>query len=81
MLNTAHILQIKFNSMVNYDWELRYYRGCLIAVSSKCIAYALRGTDNNNYSFQTRSSANEYMMYVVCIKTIIILLLFIYIFV
>jgi len=29
--------------MVNYDWELRYYRGCLIAVSSKCIAYALRG--------------------------------------
>lgn len=30
--------------MVNYDWELRYYRGCLIAVSSKCIAYALRGT-------------------------------------
>ena len=37
------ILQIKFNSMVNYDWELKYYRGCLIAVSSKCIAYALRG--------------------------------------
>ena len=36
-------LQIKFNSMVNYDWELKYYRGCLIAVSSKCIAYALRG--------------------------------------
>ncbi|XP_078367719.1 enhancer of mRNA-decapping protein 4-like isoform X2 [Oculina patagonica] len=35
--------KIKFNSMVNYDWELRYYRGCLIAVSSKCIAYALRG--------------------------------------
>ena len=29
--------------MVNYDWELKYYRGCLIAVSSKCIAYALRG--------------------------------------
>lgn len=40
------VLQIKFNSMVNYDWELRYYRGCLIAVSSKCIAYALRGTEN-----------------------------------
>ena len=38
------ILQIKFNSMVNYDWELKYYRGCLIAVSSKCIAYALRGS-------------------------------------
>ena len=37
------VLQIKFNSMVNYDWELKYYRGCLIAVSSKCIAYALRG--------------------------------------
>lgn len=35
--------KIKFNSMVNYDWELKYYRGCLIAVSSKCIAYALRG--------------------------------------
>ena len=37
-------LQIKFNSMVNYEWELKYYRGCLIAVSSKCIAYALKGT-------------------------------------
>ena len=35
--------QIKFNSMVNYDWELKYYRGCLLAVSSKYIAYALRG--------------------------------------
>ena len=33
--------------MVNYDWELRYYRGCLIAVSSKCIAYALRGTETS----------------------------------
>ena len=30
--------------MVNYEWELKYYRGCLIAVSSKCIAYALKGT-------------------------------------
>lgn len=29
--------------MVNYDWELRYYRGCLIVVSSKCIVYVLRG--------------------------------------
>lgn len=37
-------MQIKFNSMVNYEWELKYYRGCLIAVSSKCIAYALKGT-------------------------------------
>ncbi|KAL9975230.1 hypothetical protein ACROYT_G012364 [Oculina patagonica] len=34
--------KIKFNSMANYVWELRYYRGCLIAVSSKSIAYALR---------------------------------------
>ena len=33
--------------MVNYDWELRYYRGCLIAVSSKCIAYALRGNKSS----------------------------------
>ena len=33
--------------MVNYDWELRYYRGCLIAVSSKCIAYALRGNNTS----------------------------------
>ena len=30
--------------MVNYEWELKYYRGALIAVSSKCIAYALKGT-------------------------------------
>ncbi|XP_048577048.1 enhancer of mRNA-decapping protein 4 isoform X2 [Nematostella vectensis] len=35
--------KIKINPMVNYDWDMKYYRGSLIALGSKFIAYTLKG--------------------------------------
>ncbi|XP_031552584.1 enhancer of mRNA-decapping protein 4-like isoform X2 [Actinia tenebrosa] len=35
--------KIKINQMVKYDWDLKYYRGSLIALGSEFIAYTLKG--------------------------------------
>ncbi|XP_070576076.1 enhancer of mRNA-decapping protein 4-like isoform X2 [Ptychodera flava] len=43
---TAGSSKVKISPVTNYDWELKYYTGNLVAINNTYVAYALKGRDS-----------------------------------